>query len=99
MPELLISHYLLRLHYKEHEMGLDKTLLRFTLAFFLMYSSFTILKGAYSNKSHDHSNIYILNGVVEITQVILQVTFLEYFSQKVNSLASLILMMCPVLLS
>ena len=67
---------------------LDKTLLRFTMAFFLMYSSFTIIKGSFTGHAdfeNSRKDIQIFNGVIEIGQVTLQVIFLEYFRQKVGA--------------
>ena len=70
-------------------LDLDKTLLRFTLAFFLMYSTFTIIKGSFTGGNaikNDKNEIQILNGVVEIVQVTLQVVFIEHFREKVRKM-------------
>ena len=60
------------------------------MAFFLMYSSFTIIKGSFTGGGHaefenSRKEIQIFNGVIEIGQVTLQVIFLEYFRQKVSA--------------
>ena len=52
------------------------------MVFYLMYTSFTVLRGHYDNK--EYGEVFVFFGVVEIIQLILQVAFLEYFRELVS---------------
>ena len=67
------------------EMDLDMTLLRFTSIFSFLYMIFTIITGAFNNNVEDFPNeLNIVNGVVAITQIILQISFIYNLKNKVN---------------
>ena len=68
----------------EHD--LDKTLLRLTAGFFAFYTHMTALalRHDISEKSDPVCWLQWFNDMIELAQVILQVTFLEHLREKVT---------------
>ena len=70
--------------HEETEYDLDGTLLRFSSVFILLYNIFTVITGSFAESKVDFPNeLHIINGVVEISQVTLQIVFLETLKSKV----------------
>merc|ERR1712223_565558 len=75
----------LRTHEKE-VYNLDDTLLRFGATFVFIYSTFTIITGSFMNNIEEFPyQLHIVNGVVEITQVFLQIIYVHNLMDKVVS--------------
>ena len=68
----------------EHD--LDKTLLRLTAGFFAFYTHMTAqaLRHGINEKSDHPCWLQWFNDIIELAQVILQVTFLEQLREKVS---------------
>ena len=78
----------------ENGYDLDGTLLRFSSVFILLYNIFTIITGAFSETKIDFPNeVHILNGVVEIVQVVMQIIFLNSLKQNVSRVWVLIMLL------
>jgi len=73
-----------KLESKEESFDLDETLLRFGSLFTFLYSTFTIITGSFNAHIENFPNeVFILNGVLEILQIILQVIFIHNLKEKV----------------
>jgi len=69
---------------KDESFDLDETLLRFGSVFTFLYSTFTIITGSFNGHIEGFPNeVFILNGVMEILQIILQVIFIHNLKEKV----------------
>jgi len=69
---------------KDESFDLDETLLRFGSIFTFLYSTFTIITGSFNGHIEGFPNeVFILNGVMEILQIILQVIFIHNLKEKV----------------
>ena len=66
-------------------MDLDTFLLKFTSFFILIYMIFTLITGAFNKEIEDFSHdLHIINGVCEILQIVLQLSFIAILKQKEN---------------
>jgi len=71
------------LHSHNEMYNLDDTLLRFGAIFVLIYNIFTIITGSFMKEGSNFPfEIHILNGIVEIVQVILQIIFIHNLMDK-----------------
>ena len=53
------------------------------MVFYLMYTSFTVLRGHYDDHA-DYGGLFVFFGIVEMIQLVFQVAFLEYFRELVS---------------
>ena len=68
-----------------HSMDLDTFLLKFTSFFILIYMIFTLITGAFNKEIEDFSHdLHIINGVCEILQIVLQLSFIAILKRKEN---------------
>jgi len=68
----------------EEGFDLDETLLRFGSVFTFLYSTFVIITGSFNGHIEGFPNeVFILNGILEIMQAILQVIFIHNLKEKV----------------
>ena len=68
---------------------MDGVLLRFSSCFFILYSIFCIITGSFVSPirfENSHGQLLILNGVVEIMQILLQLIFLNNLKEKVRKM-------------
>jgi len=73
-----------KLESKEESFDLDETLLRFGSLFTFLYSTFTIITGSFNAHIENFPNeVFVLNGVLEILQIILQVIFIHNLKERV----------------
>jgi len=69
---------------KEESFDLDETLLRFGSLFTFLYSTFTIITGSFNGHIEGFPNeVFVLNGVMEIIQCVLQIIFIHNLKEKV----------------
>ena len=54
------------------------------MVFYLMYTSFTVLRGHYDEDNTDYKKVFAFFGIVEMIQLVFQVAFLEYFRELVS---------------
>ena len=55
------------------------------MVFYLMYTSFTVLRGLYDKDNTEYpGGVFVFFGIVEMIQLVFQVAFLEYFRELVS---------------